>query len=82
MLLPFNFHWYAGVVPPLAGVAVKVTNVPAHTGFADAAIVTPTASGWFTVIVNVPEVAGFPVTHVAFDVNTQITASLFPGVYA
>ncbi len=27
-LPPFNFHWYDGVVPPLVGVAVKVTLVP------------------------------------------------------
>ena len=27
-LLPFNFHWYAGVVPPLVGVAVNVTLEP------------------------------------------------------
>lgn len=25
---PFSFHWYDGVVPPLVGVAVKVTDVP------------------------------------------------------
>ena len=28
--LPFFFHWYIGVGPPLAGVAVKVTNCPVH----------------------------------------------------
>ena len=27
---PF-FHWYVGVVPPLVGVAVNVTDVPAQT---------------------------------------------------
>ena len=27
-LAPFNFHWNVGVVPPLIGVAVKVTLVP------------------------------------------------------
>ena len=26
--VPFNFHWYVGPVPPLIGVAVKVTLVP------------------------------------------------------
>jgi hypothetical protein len=29
-LAPFNIHWYAGVDPPLVGVAVKVTLVPAQ----------------------------------------------------
>ncbi len=28
MAVPFFFHWYVGVVPPLVGVAVKVTDVP------------------------------------------------------
>ena len=27
---PLTFHWYEGVVPPLVGVAVKVTLLPAH----------------------------------------------------
>ena len=27
-LLPFFFHWYDGDVPPLVGVAVKVTDEP------------------------------------------------------
>ena len=27
---PFTIHWYVGVVPPLVGVAVKVTDVPAQ----------------------------------------------------
>ena len=26
--VPLTFHWYEGVVPPLVGVAVKVTDVP------------------------------------------------------
>ena len=26
--VPFTFHWYVGLVPPLVGVAVKVTDVP------------------------------------------------------
>ena len=27
---PLIFHWYVGVVPPLVGVAVKVTEPPVH----------------------------------------------------
>ena len=29
---PFTFHWYVGVIPPFAGVAVKVAEAPAHCG--------------------------------------------------
>jgi hypothetical protein len=32
-------------------------------------------------MVNVLEVAGLPVAQVAFDVNSQLMASLFAGVY-
>src|SRR5579863_3232526 len=49
-LLPFFFHWYAGDVPPLIGVAVKVTD--AFTQFVVpglAAMLTDTAFSAFTV---------------------------------
>ena len=40
-LLPFTFHWYDGVVPPLTGVAVNWTDVPAQMAPAgDAAMLT------------------------------------------
>jgi hypothetical protein len=74
-LVPFNFHWYAGVAPPLVGVAVNVTEVPEQTGFAEAAILTLTGKFGLTTIVIVLEVAGLPVTHDAFEVNTQVTIS-------
>jgi hypothetical protein len=61
------------------GVAVKVTEVPEHTGLEDAAIEILTGRFGFTVILIVFEVAGFPVGQVAFEVNTQETASLFNG---
>lgn len=35
-----RFHTYTGVVPPLVGVAVKVTDVPEQIAVADAAILT------------------------------------------
>jgi hypothetical protein len=72
----FLYHWYEGVVPPFVGVAVKVTEVPAHTGFALAAIETLAGRELFTVIVMMLLVAGLPVTHVALDVITTFTASL------
>jgi hypothetical protein len=63
----------------LVGVAVNVTDVPEHTGFADAAIETLTGRFGFTVILIVFEVAGFPVGQVALEVRLQITTSLFVG---
>ena len=74
----FLYHWYEGV-PPLNGVAVKVTEVPAQTGFADALIVTSTGIFEFTVMVCVPDVAGLPVAQAALEVSTQVITSLFTG---
>ena len=79
VFVPFTFHWYAGVVPPFVGVAVKVTEVPEHTGLADAAIETLTGRFGFTVMVTVFEVAGLPVGQVALDVKTQETTSPLTG---
>jgi hypothetical protein len=43
--IPFTLHWYNGVRPPFAGVAVNVTEVPAHMLPAGkTAIVTPAAA--------------------------------------
>ena len=63
------------------GVAVKVTRVEVQTGFAEAAIETLTGRFELTVIFTVLEVAGLPVAQGAFEVNTQVTASLFNGLY-
>ena len=60
------------MVPPLTGVAVNVTEVPAQTGLADAAIDILTGSNGFTVIVMVLEVAGLPVVQISFEVRTQV----------
>lgn len=57
-------------MPPLVGVAVKVTEVPVQMvvpGFA--AILTLTGLFGFTVIVSEFEVAGLPVAQVALDVS-------------
>ena len=54
----------------MTGLAVNVTEVPSQTGFADAAIVTLTGNGGFTVIVTASEVAGFPETQNRFEVIT------------
>ena len=74
-----TFHWYTGLVPPLTGIAVYVTEVPAQTGFAEAAIETLTGSIGFTVMVTVFDVAGFPEGQVAFDVSWQVIASAATG---
>ena len=68
------------MVPPLVGVAVKVTEVDVQTGFTEAAIDMLTGRFGLTVIDTVLEVAGFPVAQVAFEVSTQVTASLFAGL--
>ena len=54
------YHWYAGVVPPLIGVAVKVTEVPVQTGFTSGAIDTPAVKIGLTVMVTALDVAGDP----------------------
>ena len=67
------------MVPPLVGVAVNVTEVPAQTGLAEAAIDTLTGSKGLTVRVTVFDVAGLPVGQVAFEVSTQVIRSLLEG---
>ena len=70
MDVPPLYHWYEGV-PPLVGIEVKVTDVPAQIapeGVAD--IFTLAGSNGFTVSVIIFEVAGLPVAQVAVDVIT------------
>ena len=80
LFVPFTFHWYAGVVPPLVGVAVNVTLVPAQIVVAVAAMLTLTGKFGFTVMVMVFDVAGLPVAQVALDVNTHVTVFPFVNV--
>ena len=68
-----------GVVPPLVGVAEKVTEVPLQTGLLDGEIKTLTGRFGLTTIVTVLEVAGFPVAQVALEVKRQVMASEFNG---
>jgi hypothetical protein len=58
-------------------VAVKVTLVPGQIVVDDAEILILTGRFGFTVMVTVLDVAGLPVAQVAFEVNTQVTTSLF-----
>jgi len=76
---PFTFHWYWGPGPGFWGVAVKVTEVPIHTGLAEAVMLTETGVE-FTTIVMLFEVAGLPVGQAMLDVRMQDTRSLFAGV--
>ena len=64
----------------MTGVAEKVTEVPAHTGFADDVIVKLTDRIGFTVMVTVLDVAGFPDVHAALEVNEQVIALPFTGI--
>ena len=63
----------------MTGEAVKVTEVPAQTGFAEGVTATLTGSSGFTFMVTVFEVVGLPLGQVALDESTQITASLLIG---
>jgi hypothetical protein len=72
-LAPFSFHWYTGVAPPLVGVAVKVTLVPAQMVVAEAAMLTEGVAFAVTVIVMALEVAGLPVAQPSLEVSTQVT---------
>jgi hypothetical protein len=78
---PLTLHWYEGVVPPFAGVAVKVTDVPAHMApEGEAAMVTPGVTVAVTVIVTGALVAVGVVVHVALLVMITLTWSLFTSV--
>ena len=59
---------------------MKLTVVPAHTLFPDGEIATLTGSNGFTVMVTALDVAGLPVMQEAFEVITQVMASLLAGV--
>ena len=68
------------MVPPFVGVAVKLTLVPEQIVVADAVILTLAATLGLTTIVIALEVAGLPVTQLAFDVITQVTVFPFASV--
>ena len=71
--VPFLNHWKVGEVPPLTGVAVKVTLVPEHTVVAGTAVILTLAGSFgLTVIVRILDVAGDPVMQeVALEVIMQ-----------
>jgi hypothetical protein len=56
-LLLFTFHWYTGLLPPLTGVAVKVTLPPAHIVVVLAVIDTEGVTDVLTVMVTAFDVS-------------------------
>jgi hypothetical protein len=77
-LLPFNFHWYDGVAPPLVGVAVNVTFVPEQIVLpGEAAMLTEGVTFPVTVIVIPFDVAVDGLAHASDDVITTVTTSPF-----
>ena len=70
------------MVPPLAGVGVNVTEVPAQILLSASldAIVTDGVTCASTVVVIPDEVAVVVEAHKALEVNTTVTASLFASV--
>ena len=64
----------------MTGVAEKVTEVPAHTGFADAATEMLTGRIGLTVMVTVSDVAGLPLLQVSLEVRLQVISSPFIGI--
>ena len=59
------------------GVAVKDTLVPAHIGFMEAEMVTPTGRFELATMIILLDVAGLLQMHALFEVSLQLTVS--PG---
>jgi hypothetical protein len=74
---PFTNQAYDGVEPSLNGVAENVTIVPAQIVVKEAEIETVGTIEEPTVIVIEVEFAVVELTQFAFEVNVQVTTSLF-----
>ena len=74
------YHWYEGVVPPLTGVAVKVTEVPAQTGLAEGEIEILTGNNGLTAMMTTLDVAGTGDGHATLEISLQLMLSRFDGV--
>ena len=59
-----------------------MTEVPAQTGLADAALETLTGSSELTVITTGVEEAGLPVAQMALEVKSQEMELVFDGIKA
>lgn len=78
--IPFTCHWYAGVVPPFTGVAVKVTDVPLQIVVAEALIVTDGVAPGLTVILMALDDAVAGLAQADDEVSWQVTTSLLLSV--
>jgi hypothetical protein len=58
---------------------LKVTDVPAQTGFSDGVIEMLTGKSGFTVMFTMFDVAGLSIGQIAFDVTVQVIASSLTG---
>ena len=67
-------------MPPLFGVAVNVTELPAQKGFEDDVMDILTVRLGLTVIVAGAEVDGLFTAQVAFELTVQVTPSPFKGI--
>jgi len=73
-LFPLIFHWYEGALPPLEGVAVKVTDVPGHMfPVTEDVIFTPgTTEGLMDAIITLEFAVGILI-HEELLVTVQLT---------
>jgi hypothetical protein len=76
-LVPFNFHWYNGAVPPFVAAAVKDTFVPEQIVVDDAAIVMDGVCCAVIVMVTPFDIAVLTDVHAALLVTSQVTTSPF-----
>lgn len=74
-LIPFTFHWYEGVEPPLVMEEVKVILVPKHTLLVEALMEMVGVTFAFTVILMAFDAAILEVLHVALLVSSHVTTS-------
>ena len=63
------------------GVAVKVTDVPAHIGLADAEIMMLTGRIGLRVIQTGSDIAGFPLEHTRLEFSRHRMQSPSEGIY-
>jgi hypothetical protein len=75
VFVPFTRHWYEGLAPPLVGVAVNVTLVPAQIVLSASldAMLTLAVKLGLTVVVMLLDVAGEPVVQGELEVTTTVT---------
>jgi hypothetical protein len=79
MIVEFLFHWKTGLLPPLAGTAVKVTAAPEHAGFVPAVteVVTEGTTVLLTVNVILFDTVVAGLAQARFEVIEQFIISPF-----